>query len=113
MSSCRKLLADIGLAWIWKDDKYGFEAFLKALDGQQKKKVVDLDTLAGVEVFSMKATLGSLAIPRALWEEAYHKSSWFGDIYRLYTTESSDLVTTSYTATKALLFRVDSFIEIL
>ena len=71
-------LASVGPKWVWKDGKDGFEAFLNSLSTTQKYEITDQGTVHGVPAFSSTATR---AVPT--WVEAYCKSEWFGDIYKV------------------------------
>lgn len=56
---------------------------------------------------------GSLAIPKVLWEEAYRKLAWFGEVYRAHTVALDAVNIVASAATEALSYRVDSSIGIL
>ena len=82
VSYMTEVLAKNGPAWIWKNDKDEYQAFLASLNGVNRQEMIDYESIHEVDVFT--TTLG-LNLKKTSWLDAYRSSNWFADIYRIHT----------------------------
>ena len=67
-------------AWIWKDDKDEYEAFLASLNDVNRQEIVDHESMHDINVFAVTVKI----LKRFSWSEAYRSSNWFSNIYRIH-----------------------------
>ena len=63
--------------WYWKDGPGGFQEFLEKLSDTERAEVIDEGTLAGVNVFSVTASITT----ESPWDSSYSSSPHFHRVY--------------------------------